>query len=84
MYPPARHDAQFRLDYLKSTIIPMIDKAASECGCEVIDIFSLTEQYAKNKDTKYITSDGIHLADEGYKLMAEAVFNVVKEYRLPD
>jgi lysophospholipase L1-like esterase len=84
MYPPARYDAQYRLDYIKSTIIPMIDKAAAECGCEVIDLFSLTEEYAKKKDTKYITTDGIHLADEGYKLMAEAVLKVAKEYRLPE
>ncbi len=82
--PPARYDQQYRLDYLKNTIIPLIRKAAEECGCEVIDIFSLTEEYALNKNTQYITSDGIHPADMGYKLIAEAVYNAVKVYRLPE
>lgn len=84
VYPPARYDAQYRIDYIKSTIIPMIDKAAKECGCEVIDLFSKTEQYAKNKDTKYITTDGIHLADDGYTVMAEAIYEKAAAYRIAE
>ncbi len=84
MYPPARYDAQYRLDYIKSTIIPMIDAAARECGCEVIDLFSLTEEYARTKNLSYFTSDGIHLADKGYTVMAEAVYKVASEYRIAE
>ena len=84
VYPPARYDAQYRLDYIKSTIIPTIDRVAAECGCRVIDLFSLTEAYAKNKNTKYISTDGIHLVDDGYTVMANAVYEIAKEYRLPE
>ena len=84
MYPPARFDAQYRLDYIKNTIIPLLNAAAKECGCDVIDLFSATEQYAKNKDTKYIDKDGIHLADAGYAVMAQVVYEVVKDYRLAE
>lgn len=84
VYPPARYDAQYRIDYIKSTIIPMINKAAAECGCEVIDLFSLTEEYAKKKDTKFITSDGIHLADDGYTVMALAIYEKAAAYRVEE
>ncbi len=84
MYPPARFDAQYRLDYIKNTIIPQIDLAANECGCEVIDLFSLTEEYARKKNTTYIDSDGVHLADKGYGVMAKAVYDAIADYRLPE
>lgn len=84
VYPPARYDAQYRIDYIKSTIIPMIDAAAGECGCEVIDLFSITEEYAKSKNTQYITSDGIHLADDGYTVMATAIYEKASAYRIEE
>ncbi len=84
MYPPARWDAQYRLDYIKNTLKAEIDKAAKECGCEVIDLFSATEQYAQNRNTTYIDSDGIHLADKGYEVMAKCVFDAISDFKLPE
>ncbi len=84
MYPPARFDAQYRNDYVKNTIIPQIDRAAAECGCEVIDIYSITENAAANRNTKIITSDGIHLTGDGYELVAKTVKEKIESYRLPE
>ena len=82
MYPPARFDAEYRNNYVKNTVIPLIDRAAAECGCDVIDLYSITEKYATSRNTNYICSDGIHLTDNGYLLMAKAVYEKVAEFRL--
>lgn len=82
IYPPSRFDAQYRYDYVKNTIIPQMDKAAKATGCETIDMFSVTDSYAKSKNTNYINKDGVHLADGGYTLMASTVLEAVKQFRL--
>ncbi len=82
MYPPSRHDAQYRYDYLKNTVIPKIGEAAQAVGSDVVDLFTITDIYAKNKNTVFITSDGIHYTARGYTEIAKAVYSWVADFRL--
>lgn len=80
--PPSRFDAAYRKKYMEDTILPQILEAAKATECETIDIFNATDEYAANQDTQYYSSDGVHLADDGYAIFAQCVYDVVSLYRL--
>lgn len=50
----------------------IVEKVASEEGVDVIDLYSVTVGHEKNY------RDGIHFDAEGYKLIADYVYNIVK------
>ncbi len=79
MTPPSRFDNSAFRTYVKDTIIPKMKEAAGVVGCDVIDLFSVTDAYAQKKDTKYFNKDGIHLAPDGYTLMAQTVKSAITE-----
>ena len=82
MYPPSRFDSNYRRLYLRDTILPLIDKAVDATKCETIDLFNLTDPYALYNDKTYFSTDGVHLSDEGYALIAQCVYDVISAYRL--
>ncbi len=79
MTPPSRFDNSSFRTYVKDTIIPKLHEAAEVVGCDVIDLFTVTDSYAQSKNTNYFNKDGIHLAPSGYTLMAQTVQKAITE-----
>lgn len=52
-------------------IVPLQKQAARQTGCDVVDIYALTQGHAE------WTADGIHPNDEGYVRLADAFARVV-------
>ncbi len=73
MTPPSRFDNSSYRTYVKDQIIPKLNEAAGVVGCDVIDLFSITDPYAQARNKDCFHTDGIHLAPAGYKLMAQTV-----------
>ncbi|GAA0122452.1 GDSL-type esterase/lipase family protein [Clostridium faecium] len=49
------------------------------CHNEGIDFINLNYIFEKIENNRYLYTDGIHLSEEGNKLLFEAVFNIIKK-----
>ncbi|MBQ4297457.1 MAG: hypothetical protein II771_04110 [Clostridia bacterium] len=67
-----RYDTAIRKKNLAEVILPEIESVARELGTEVIDLHTPTAPYATTASGYY--TDGIHLTDVGYELMADEIY----------
>ena len=67
-----RYDTAIRKKNLAEVILPEIESVARELGTEVIDLHTPTAPYATAASGYY--TDGIHLTDVGYELMADEIY----------
>ena len=77
LLPPTRFDLAARKTAMDNIIYPAIEDVASRLGCGIIDVHALTVEHAPTLSAgtknKIFNTDGIHLGDEGYRLVAELV-----------
>ncbi|MBS5823895.1 MAG: peptidase [Clostridium argentinense] len=68
-------------DYSKvnSLIEQFGDILSKFCSNEDISFINLNDVFDKIEDNRYLYTDGIHLSEEGNKLLFEAVFNIIKK-----
>ena len=66
-YPPYALNAPY--NQVGNLVVPLVDRVAAECNVEVIDFYTTTLQ-----NPNLIDSDRLHLTVNGYKTMAELVY----------
>lgn len=68
-------------DYSKvnSLIEQLGDILSKFCSTEDISFINLNDVFDKIEENRYLYTDGIHLSEEGNKLLFEIVANIIKE-----
>lgn len=81
MLPPSRFDNAVRLKSLTDIIHPAVRDVAERKGLRLIDTFTPTDDALSNRAAairdKIFNSDGVHLSDKGYEMLAELIGNTL-------